>query len=93
MMNRSHAGLRDLYEVSSPELDLITETALSVKGVVGTRMTGAGFGGCAVVLLAKSQIEDVTEQVSRKFAEFGWTEPGYYLTSAAAGIEVEKAAD
>jgi galactokinase len=50
-MVRSHESLRDLYEVSVPELDRLVESALATPGVLGTRLTGAGFGGCVVVLL------------------------------------------
>ena len=51
-MNDSHASLRDLYEVSCEELDLITEIAREQASCFGARMTGAGFGGCAVALVA-----------------------------------------
>jgi galactokinase len=52
LMNESHASLRELYEVSSPELDAITALARSHAACHGARMTGAGFGGCAVALVA-----------------------------------------
>jgi galactokinase len=52
-MTRSHASLRDLYDVSVPELDCLVESASATQGVLGTRLTGAGFGGCVVVLLEK----------------------------------------
>jgi galactokinase len=52
LLDASHASLRDLYEVSSPELDALVEAARSVEGVAGARLTGAGFGGCIVVLVA-----------------------------------------
>jgi galactokinase len=51
LMDDSHASLRDLYEVSCEELDLITEIARAQPGCFGARMTGAGFGGCAVALV------------------------------------------
>ena len=50
-MNASHASLRDLYEVSGPELDVLAETAQELPGVWGARMTGGGFGGCTVNLV------------------------------------------
>ncbi len=56
-MNDSHASLRDLYAVSSEELDLITEIARRQPSCYGARMTGAGFGGCAVALVDASAIE------------------------------------
>ncbi len=53
-MNACHASLRDLYQVSTPELDLLVETAQSLPGCIGARLTGAGFGGCTVNLVEKS---------------------------------------
>lgn len=52
-MTRSHASLRDLFEVSTPELDELVDAATAVPGVLGSRLTGAGFGGCTVVLLER----------------------------------------
>ena len=59
LMNASHKGLRDDYEVSCRELDLLTDIAHSVDGVVGTRMTGAGFGGCTVSILHRGRFRDL----------------------------------
>ena len=64
-MTRSHASLREHFEVSTPELDALVELAVSVPGVLGSRLTGAGFGGCTVVLLergAESQLVDALER-------------------------------
>jgi galactokinase len=70
LMNESHASLRDLYEVSSPELDLVTELARRHEGCLGARLTGAGFGGCAVALVrvdhAPRFIADMTAAYSRE---------------------------
>ncbi|MGC8837808.1 MAG: galactokinase, partial [Anaerolineae bacterium] len=52
LMDASHASLRDLYEVSSPELDLMVDLARGLPGCFGSRLTGAGFGGCTVSLVA-----------------------------------------
>jgi galactokinase len=57
-MNESHFSLRDDYAVSSLELDWLTDWARQQDGVLGSRMTGAGFGGCTVTLIAKSQVQD-----------------------------------
>ena len=51
----SHASLRDLYEVSSPELDALVEIAMSTPGVIGARLTGAGFGGCTINLVRRDR--------------------------------------
>ncbi|HEY0442934.1 MAG TPA: galactokinase [Candidatus Limnocylindrales bacterium] len=63
----SHASLRDLFEVSSPELDALVEIASSVPGVVGARMTGAGFGGCTVNLVARDAVDRLTQAVAREY--------------------------
>ncbi len=90
LMVRSHAGLRDLYEVSCPELDLIVDIAMQVDGVLGARMTGAGFGGCALVLLEKKAVDYVKAQIKAAFAALNWRNPNFYLTSAVNGLSVEK---
>jgi galactokinase len=66
----SHSSLRDDYEVSTPELDLIVEEAMQA-GALGARMTGAGFGGSALVLLDRKDITQVTKQVLAAF-ERAW---------------------
>jgi galactokinase len=53
LFNESHASLRDRYEVSSPELDALVEAACAVPGVLGSRLTGAGFGGCTITLVRR----------------------------------------
>ncbi len=68
ILNQGHAGLRDLYEVSCPESDLIQETANEVEGVAGARMTGAGFGGCLIALVKKDSIEEMKNKVIKKYA-------------------------
>jgi len=63
LMNESHASLRDLYEVSSPELDLVSSLARSHPDCYGARMTGAGFGGCAVALVVAGHVEEFRRTV------------------------------
>jgi len=88
--NRSHAGLRDYYEVSCPELDLIVDVAQQDQSVLGARMTGAGFGGCAIVLIENQNIEPTCKRINDAFATNGWSTPHYYKTKAAAGLQVER---
>jgi len=64
----SHASLRDLYDVSSPELDALVETAMGVDGVYGARLTGAGFGGCTVNLVRRDAIDRLAEAISTRYA-------------------------
>lgn len=90
LMARSHAGLRDLYEVSCPELDLIVDTAMQIEGVLGARMTGAGFGGCALILLEEGVVKDVKEKICGAFTLFNWQKPYFYPTTAVNGLRVEK---
>ena len=63
----SHASLRDLYEVSAPALDTIVEVASAVPGVVASRMTGAGFGGCTVHLVLADAVPALQAAVSREY--------------------------
>ena len=71
-MSRAHASLRELFEVSVPELDHLVESAIACEGVLGSRLTGAGFGGCAVVLLERGAEADLIERLTRGYeARFG----------------------
>lgn len=67
LMNESHASLRDLYEVSSDELNVLVETAQSTDGVLGARMTGAGFGGCTVNLVHKNAVAALRQRLSENY--------------------------
>ncbi|HEX5009309.1 MAG TPA: galactokinase [Planctomycetota bacterium] len=69
LMDESHAGLRDLYEVSSAELDLIVALARAHEAVLGARLTGAGFGGCAVALVEARHAAHVAREVERHYRE------------------------
>ena len=62
-MNRSHESLRDLYEVSCPEIDFLVATAQQTSGVLGARITGGGFGGCTVNLVEKRVVDIFCEVV------------------------------
>ncbi len=63
----SHASLRDLYEVSSPDLDALVEIATAVPGVVAARMTGAGFGGCTVNVVERGAVERLRSAILREY--------------------------
>lgn len=65
LMYESHASLRTLFEVSCPELDRAVDVARSVPGVLGARMTGAGFGGCTVNLVKRQAVESLTNELAR----------------------------
>ena len=85
LMLESHRSLRDDYEVSCPELDFIVETARTVGGVYGARMTGGGFGGSTVILVAKSSVDELGSTCTREYSDRFGFEPGVYLFRAADG--------
>lgn len=82
---QSHASLRDLYEVSSPELDALVEIATATPGVVGARMTGAGFGGCTINLVARDAIDVLRAAVERDYPSRTGLAPGVFVVEPAAG--------
>jgi galactokinase len=84
LLDESHASLRDDYEVSCPELDLAVETA-HAAGAWGARMTGAGFGGCAIALVPAGAAAGVAEAVRAAFAGELRAEPKVFAVSAANG--------
>jgi galactokinase len=88
LMNEAHEGVRDLYEVSCRELDIMVEAAQRIVGVYGSRMTGAGFGGCTVSLVADSAVEEFLEQVPREYHARTGIEPIVYVCSSEDGSQV-----
>ncbi|GIV83392.1 MAG: galactokinase [Candidatus Roseilinea sp.] len=85
LMNQSHASLRDAYEVSSEALDAVVEIAQRVPGVHGARMTGAGFGGCAIALVDDAQVGALTQAVLREYPQRVGREPKVYACVASNG--------
>ena len=83
LMNQSHASLRDDYEVSSLELDLVVESARGA-GAVGARMTGGGFGGSAIALVDAGEVDHVAQAVADAFADAGLRAPAVLVATAAA---------
>lgn len=86
LMNGSHNSLRDLYEVSSEPLEHLVSAALETKGTLGTRLTGAGFGGCTVSLVESSEVEQWIEQVGKSYAKRSGREADFYIFDVAAGV-------
>ena len=91
LMNESHASLRNDFEVSRAELDTMVAIAREQPGCYGARMTGAGFGGCAVALVSAARAEGFARVVSRDYHSTVGLTPSVYLCSAAAGASLEKA--
>ena len=88
LMNASHNGLRDDYEVSCKELDLLTDIARSITGVIGSRMTGAGFGGCTVSIVHRDALEIFQTRVTTEYHEQTGIEPEIYLCNVSDGAQV-----
>ncbi|WP_188190127.1 galactokinase [Nonomuraea sp. SYSU D8015] len=84
LLNASHLSLRDQYEVSSPELDVAVEAAVR-GGARGARMTGGGFGGSAIALVADDRLESVQESVTSAYAERGFKAPRFLPATPARG--------
>ena len=85
LMQRSHLSLRDLYEVSCRELDVMAEIAQSLKGYCGGRMTGGGFGGCTVNIVRAPDAESFAAQISERYQAAIGIKPDVYVCSAANG--------
>jgi len=78
-MRESHRSLGDDFEVSCPELDLLVKLALNTDGVLGSRMTGAGFGGCTVSLVHKDAVKTLEDKLNIDYtARFNLT-PGVFV--------------
>ena len=88
LMNASHVSLERDYEVTGLELDTLVHTAWEQEGVLGARMTGAGFGGCAIALVAKDAVESFKENVGRKYQEVVGYAPSFYIAEVAGGSRV-----
>ncbi|TWT84145.1 Galactokinase [Planctomycetes bacterium CA13] len=88
MMYASHASLKDDYEVSCEELDLLVELANSIGsqgGVYGSRMTGGGFGGCTVTLVESTKVAEVTAEMEKQYQEKTGIEPHSFASRPAIG--------
>ena len=81
----SHASLRDLYEVSSPELDALVEIARATPGVIGARLTGAGFGGCTINLVHRDAVPALRAAVMRDYPARTGLAPRVFEVAASAG--------
>jgi galactokinase len=89
LMNESHDSLRDDYEVSGPELDLLVRIARGVPGVLGSRLTGAGFGGCTVTLARPEAVEPLRAAVLGRYEKEAGLAPRIWISEAADGADVE----
>lgn len=88
LMYQSHQSLKDLYQVSCVELDLMVDLAQSVEGVYGSRMTGGGFGGCTVSLVKKDHADEFVRFVGEKYFEQTGIQPEFYICNVVDGAEI-----
>ena len=84
-MTASHESLRDLYEVSCDELDILAAEALKVDGVLGSRMTGAGFGGCTVSLVKDDAVDTFIDRLGKIYLDKVGYEASFYITEIGDG--------
>jgi len=85
LLTASHKSLRDDYEVSCAELDLLVELALEVPGVLGSRMTGAGFGGCTIALVPQTSLPAFEKTVSEEYQRHTGIQPEIFVFRPAPG--------
>lgn len=87
LMNESHLSLQHDYEVTGLELDTIVETAWKQPGVLGARMTGAGFGGCAIAIVHKSDVDNFEQEVNKVYHDTIGYEPTFYTAMIGDGAK------
>jgi galactokinase len=88
LFNASHASLRDDFEVTNEALNTMVECANEQKGCYGARMTGAGFGGCAVALVAEQEVEEFTQAVAAAYRQRSGLEASVYVCKASEGASL-----
>lgn len=87
LMNESHDSLRDDYEVTGKELDTLVEEARNVSGTIGSRMTGAGFGGCTVSLVKEDSIDDFIQTVGKNYEKRIGLKADFYIAEVGDGAK------
>jgi len=85
LLDQSHISLQQDYEVTGIELDTLVAAAWDQDGVLGARMTGAGFGGCAICIAETEKIDDIARSVGEIYAKEIGHEAEFYVTSAGGG--------
>ena len=85
LMNASHDSLRDLYEVTGIELDTLVDEARKIDGCIGSRMTGAGFGGCTVSIVREDAVELFKEEVGKNYTDKIGYAPSFYVSDLGNG--------
>ena len=85
LMNASHVSLRDFYEVTVRETDILADLAWNFEGVIGSRMTGGGFGGCTVSIVKENSVEEFIETIGKKYKELTGIKADFYTTGSSEG--------
>ena len=93
LMRESHESLRDLYEVSCLELDIMVDAAQDLPGFIGGRMTGGGFGGCTVNLVHKQDADNFATQIAERYCKATGIAPQTYLCAAENGAQELNSSD
>lgn len=88
LMYAGHKSLRDLYEVSTPELDLLVALSRDITGIIGARLTGAGFGGCTVNLVESEKADAFIDELSKNYSSETGREAKVYLCQASEGAHI-----
>lgn len=87
LMKQSHVSLRDDYEVTGHELDVLFDAQRNVSGCIGTRMTGAGFGGCTVSIVKGEKIQQFKEEVTEVYERETGLSPSFYMSETGDGVK------
>jgi len=87
LMRESHLSLRDNYEVTGLELDTLFEYSRQFSGCIGTRMTGAGFGGCTISLVCKDKIEEFKKYVGKNYQKETGLTPLFFVSEIGDGVK------
>ena len=87
LMNESHVSLRDDYEVTGIELDTMVEIAWNQEGVIGSRMTGAGFGGCTISIVKKNAVDKFIANVGKEYKERVGLNADFYVVNISDGAK------
>ena len=85
LMNASHVSLRDDYETSCPEVDVLVDEAWKIPGVIGSRITGGGFGGCTVSIVKDASVDEFKEKLTKAYEEKVGKTPEFYVVSIGDG--------
>ena len=87
LMNQSHISLRDDYEVSCEEIDILVDLAWALPGVIGSRITGGGFGGCTVSIVKNDSVDTFTESIGQAYKEKVGHEAEFYIVDIGDGAK------